>query len=86
MTASSVEVAVASRHLTVRVHGTMDHETAPFLRNRLLDESTESQRNVVLDLSTVSFCDSAALNVPVWAWQRTEKTVPRWFWPVSRRL
>jgi anti-sigma B factor antagonist len=50
----------------------MDYETAPFFRERLLEEITRGQRGVVLDLSAVSFCDSAGLNVLLWAWQQAK--------------
>jgi anti-sigma B factor antagonist len=57
--------------LIVRVCGEMDYQTAPFFRARLGDEISQGQRCVVLDLSEVSFCDSAGLNVLLWAWRQT---------------
>ncbi|WP_413470929.1 STAS domain-containing protein [Streptomyces peucetius] len=41
----------------------MDYETAPFFWQRLLEALAGSDGFVVLDLSGVSFCDSAGLNV-----------------------
>jgi anti-sigma B factor antagonist len=39
-----------------------------------MDEIPRGQRCVVLELSQVSFCDSAGLNVLLWAWQQAKKT------------
>ncbi|MFJ6392263.1 STAS domain-containing protein [Streptomyces sp. NPDC091972] len=68
MTAEASDQADASGlSLTVQVGGDMDWQTAPFLRERLLAQITAEYRRVVLDLSAVSFCDSAGLNVLLWA-------------------
>ncbi|MFB6775255.1 STAS domain-containing protein [Streptomyces sp. NPDC056337] len=66
----SVKANGSGMCLTVQVGGDMDYETASFFRNRLLEEITQGQRCVVLDLSAVSFCDSAGLNVLLMAWRR----------------
>ncbi|WP_086724245.1 STAS domain-containing protein [Streptomyces sp. NRRL B-24085] len=66
----SVQANASGTSLTVQVGGEMDWQTAAFLRERLLGEITAGQRCVVLDLSAVSFCDSAGLNVLLWAWRR----------------
>ncbi len=59
--------------LVVRLGGEMDWQTAPFFRNRLVDEIARGLRCVVLDLSAVSFCDSAGLNVLLVAWRQAEE-------------
>jgi len=51
----------------------MDYETAPFFRERLLEEIARGQRCVVLELSALMFCDSAGLNVLLWARQQAKK-------------
>jgi anti-sigma B factor antagonist len=48
----------------------MDYQTATFFRKGLLDEIARGRRRVVLDLSGVSFCDSAGLAVLLWAWRK----------------
>ncbi|MER8012604.1 STAS domain-containing protein [Streptomyces sp. NPDC094149] len=69
----SVQAHALGTSLTVQVGGEMDWQTAPFLRERLLGEITADQRRVMLDLSAVSFCDSAGLNVLLWAWRRANQ-------------
>ncbi|MEV6963369.1 STAS domain-containing protein [Streptomyces sp. NPDC051207] len=69
----------------------MDYVTAPVFRERLLDEMAGGQRRVVLDLSAVSFCDSAGLNVLLWGWRQADQAgvvlVPACVPPkVQRRL
>ncbi|WP_143663530.1 STAS domain-containing protein [Streptomyces sp. NRRL B-24085] len=66
----SVQANASGTSLTVQVGGDMDWQTAPFFRERLLGEITTGQQHVVLELSAVSFCDSAGLNVLLWAWRR----------------
>ncbi|MFE0206881.1 STAS domain-containing protein [Streptomyces sp. NPDC058985] len=68
----SVKANGSGMCLTVQVGGDMDYKTASFFRNRLLEE-TQGQRCVVLDLSAVSFCDSAGLNVLLMAWRRADQ-------------
>ncbi|MER8226293.1 STAS domain-containing protein [Streptomyces sp. NPDC094143] len=59
--------------LIMQLSGDMDYETAPFFRERLLDEMAGGQRRLVLDLTAVSFCDSAGLNVLLWAWRQADQ-------------
>ncbi|MEU0042961.1 STAS domain-containing protein [Streptomyces werraensis] len=59
--------------LFVQLGGEMDYETAPVFRERLLEEMAGGQRRVVLDLSGVSFCDSAGLSVLLGAWRRADQ-------------
>ncbi|MEU2159264.1 STAS domain-containing protein [Streptomyces sp. NPDC019396] len=72
-TEPSVDATVSGMCLTVRIGGEMDWQTAPFFRNRLVDEIARGLRFVVLDLSAVSFCDSAGLNVLLGARRQTER-------------
>ncbi|MEV5434478.1 STAS domain-containing protein [Streptomyces sp. NPDC052682] len=69
----SVHANPMGTSLIVQVIGDMDYETAPFFRSRLLEEITRGQQRVVLDLSAVTFCDSAGLNVLLWAWRQAEQ-------------
>ncbi|KMS66904.1 hypothetical protein ACH49_29035 [Streptomyces leeuwenhoekii] len=68
----SVQANTSGTSLIVQISGDMDYQTAPVFRDRLLDEIARGQQRVVLDLSAVSFCDSAGLNVLLWAWRRAE--------------
>jgi anti-anti-sigma factor len=69
----SVQANASGTALTVQVGGDMDWQAASFLRARLLEEITAAHRRVVLDLSAVSFCDSAGLNVLLWAWRLVDQ-------------
>ncbi|GAA2768504.1 STAS domain-containing protein [Streptomyces paradoxus] len=66
----SVAASVSGMCLAVQLGGDMDYQTAPFLRGRIGEEIARGLRYVVLDLSGVSFCDSAGLNVLLWAWRQ----------------
>ncbi|MBC9719270.1 STAS domain-containing protein [Streptomyces sp. TRM66268-LWL] len=70
----SVELATCTqRHLVVRVTGDMDYSTDRVLRVRLTDLIGHySPLKPVLDLSGVSFCDSAGLSVLLAAHRQTE--------------
>ncbi|MFG3016279.1 STAS domain-containing protein [Streptomyces cinerochromogenes] len=69
----SVQANSSETSLTLQVGGEMDYLTAPFFRDRLLDEIAQGKQRVVLDLSAVSFCDSAGLNVLLWAWRQADQ-------------
>jgi anti-sigma B factor antagonist len=69
----SVQAYTAETALTVQVSGDMDHQAAPFFRDRLLHEIARGPRRVVLDLSAVSFCDSAGLSVLLGAWRQADR-------------
>ncbi|MGW0601657.1 STAS domain-containing protein [Streptomyces sp. NPDC002776] len=68
----SVDTSVSGACLILPLGGEMDWQTAPFFRTRLVDEIARGLRCVVVDLSGVSFCDSAGLNVLLWAWRQAE--------------
>ncbi|MER8226559.1 STAS domain-containing protein [Streptomyces sp. NPDC094143] len=72
-TGPSVHVHASGMSLTVRIGGEMVWQTAPFFRERLAVEITAARRRVVLDLSAVSFCDSAGLNELLWAWRLADQ-------------
>ncbi|MFF4805592.1 STAS domain-containing protein [Streptomyces sp. NPDC001351] len=55
-----------------RVDGAMDYLTQPWLRERLHGVIADAGRFVILELTEVSFCDSAGLNVLLWARNATE--------------
>ncbi|CQR59324.1 STAS domain-containing protein [Streptomyces leeuwenhoekii] len=66
----AVQANTSGTCLIVQVSGEMDYQSVPFFRERLLDELTRSQGDVVLDLSAVPFCDSAGLNVLLRIWRK----------------
>src|SRR3712207_158744 len=68
----SVQANTSGTCLVVQVSGEMDYQTVSFFRGRIGEEIARSQGRVVLDLSAVSFCDSAGLSVLLWAWRRAE--------------
>src|SRR5256885_17116482 len=54
------------RHLDYRVlvlAGEIDMHTAPPLRDQVFELIEEDQRPLVVDLTEVSFCDSAGVNI-----------------------
>lgn len=59
----AIETAVVGGCTVARVSGELDYVTAPVLWERCLEALAGSDGFVVLDLSGVSFCDSAGLNV-----------------------
>ncbi|MGJ5751572.1 anti-anti-sigma factor [Streptomyces puniciscabiei] len=69
----SVETTVSGRCLVATVRGAMDYATQPELRQRLKHVITHSERAVVLELTDVSFCDSAGLSVLLGARREAEK-------------
>jgi anti-anti-sigma factor len=58
-----VEVAVSDHCVVARVSGEMDYPTRPVLQERFVELIARGDRFIVLDLSGVTFCDSAGLNV-----------------------
>ncbi|WP_369174459.1 STAS domain-containing protein [Streptomyces sp. R28] len=50
----------------------MDYITGPVLRPQFKELIARSGRFIVLDLSRVSFCDSAGLNVLLGAWRQAD--------------
>lgn len=50
--------------------GEIDYEASPHLSERIADQINEGARNVVLDLSAVTFIDSTAIGVLVGAAMR----------------
>ncbi|MEV5012052.1 STAS domain-containing protein [Streptomyces sp. NPDC056159] len=61
------------RCLVAKVRGAMDYVTQPELRERLKQVIARAERAVVVDLTDVSFCDSAGLNVLLGAHREAEK-------------
>jgi anti-anti-sigma factor len=68
----SVETLAAGRCLVARVSGEMDHATAPVFLPQFKELIARGDHSVVLDLSGVSFCDSAGLNVLLRAWRQAD--------------
>ncbi|MDT9686670.1 STAS domain-containing protein [Streptomyces sp. TRM76323] len=68
----SVETIVSGRCLVARVSGEMDYVTDPVFRPQFKELLSQSARFIVLDLSGVSFCDSAGLNVLIGAWRQAD--------------
>ncbi|MFI9251264.1 STAS domain-containing protein [Streptomyces sp. NPDC053069] len=69
----SVETAVSVHCLVAKVRGVMDHVSQLELRGQLTQVIDRAERAVVLDLSDVSFCDSAGLNVLLGARREAER-------------
>ncbi|MGW6791906.1 STAS domain-containing protein [Streptomyces chartreusis] len=59
----SVEATVVSRGVVARVSGDMDYVTGPGLWEQFDELLVGGAGFAVLDLSDVSFCDSAGLNL-----------------------
>lgn len=70
MTDPSVEMTISGRCLVARVSGDMDYVTDSLFRAQFEELLGRGERFIVLDLSDVSFCDSAGLNVLLGAWRQ----------------
>ncbi|MDH6523108.1 anti-sigma B factor antagonist [Streptomyces sp. SAI-135] len=68
----SVETITSGRCLVARVSGEMDYVSAPVFRPKFEELIAWDDRFIVLDLSGVSFCDSAGLNVLIGAWRQAD--------------
>ncbi|MEU0414765.1 STAS domain-containing protein [Streptomyces griseorubiginosus] len=68
----SVQTIAAGRCLVARVSGEMDYTTASVFHPQFKELITRGDRFVVLDLSGVSFCDSAGLNLLLRMWRQAE--------------
>ncbi|MFF6783704.1 anti-sigma factor antagonist [Streptomyces sp. NPDC012510] len=68
----SVETIVSGRCLVARVSGAMDYVTDPVFRAQFKELLSGGSRFIVLDLSGVSFCDSAGLNVLIGGWRQAD--------------
>jgi anti-sigma B factor antagonist len=68
----SVETIAVGRCLVARVSGEMDYVTEPVFRPWFKELIARGDRFIVLDLSGVSFCDSAGLNVLIGAWRQAD--------------
>ena len=61
----------------VRLDGDFDNATVPRVRESLNTALSEGYRNIVLDLSGVTYMDSSALGFVVWADQRLQPVAGR---------
>lgn len=68
----SVETIASGACLVARVSGEMDYTTDPVFRPRFKELIARGDRFIVLDLSGVSFCDSAGLNVLIGTWRQAD--------------
>lgn len=59
---SVTDVTISGGCVIARVSGDMDFTTRPDVQERFAELVTRGQRFIVLDLSGVTFCDSAGLN------------------------
>lgn len=64
--------APAPTTFVLPVSGELDLAAAPVLRERLLAAITDGHRDVVLDLSGVTFVDSSGLSVIITAYKRVQ--------------
>ncbi|WP_369275707.1 STAS domain-containing protein [Streptomyces sp. R11] len=72
MSDPSVETFAVGHCLVARVSGEMDFVTEPVLRPQFKELIARAGRFIVLDLSGVSFCDSAGLSLLIGAWKQAE--------------
>ncbi|MFC8091885.1 STAS domain-containing protein [Streptomyces sp. NPDC057301] len=72
MSDPSVETIAVGRCLVARVSGDMDFVNGAVFRPQFKELIARGGRFIVLDLSGVSFCDSAGLNVLIGAWKQAE--------------
>jgi anti-sigma B factor antagonist len=70
----SVETIASGRCLVARVSGEMDYVTDPVFRPQFKELLSRGDRFIVLDLSNVSFCDSAGLNVLLGVWRQADES------------
>ncbi len=73
MVGPSVETIASGRCLIARVSGEMDYATDPVFRPQFKELLARGDRFIVLDLSRVSFCDSAGLSVLLGAWRQADE-------------
>lgn len=59
----SVQFDRSGHNLTVYLAGQLDSSNAPELKRQLLDRADRSLDEIWLDLSTLTFCDAAGLEV-----------------------
>lgn len=59
-----------ARHTVLAVHGEIDTYSAPQLRHSLSEQIVEGRRQIVIDMTQVSFLDSAGLGVLIGALRR----------------
>ncbi|WP_342786973.1 STAS domain-containing protein [Streptomyces tailanensis] len=69
----SVERTVSGLCLVAKVRGAMDYVTQLELRGQLTQAIDRAERAVVVELTDVSFCDSAGPNVLLGALREAEK-------------
>ncbi|WP_019074996.1 STAS domain-containing protein [Streptomyces hokutonensis] len=72
MAGPSVETITSGRCLVARVSGEMDYVTDVVFRPQLKELLSRGDRFIVLDLSGVSFCDSAGLSMLLGAWRQAD--------------
>ncbi|MEU9050377.1 STAS domain-containing protein [Streptomyces sp. NPDC048384] len=72
MADATVETTGFGHGLVVRVSGEMDHDSELWFRAHFTELVAHDERFIVLDLSGVSFCDSAGLNVLLGVWRQAE--------------
>lgn len=70
----SVETVRTGCCLLVRISGEMTHLSQPWLRRQLGQLIADGDRFIVLELTDVSFCDSAGLSVLLGARHEAEAT------------
>jgi anti-anti-sigma factor len=70
---SVADVTVSGGCVIARVSGEMDFTTRPDFRERFAELVARGQRFIVLDLSGVTFCDSAGLNALLVGRLQTDK-------------
>ncbi|MDG9710572.1 STAS domain-containing protein [Streptomyces sp. DH10] len=67
-----VETIASDNCVVARVSGDMDYLTTPAFRPQFKELIARGDRFIVLDLSGMSFCDSAGLNILLRAWRQAD--------------
>ncbi|MGW6788521.1 STAS domain-containing protein [Streptomyces chartreusis] len=68
----SVEMTAYGRCVVARVSGDLDYRTDGEVQARFKELTARDERFMVLDLSGVTFCDSAGLSVLLRVWRQAD--------------
>lgn len=67
------DVTVSGPCVIARVSGEMDFTTRPYFQERIAELTAGDQRCIVLDVSRVTFCDSAGLSALLMGRRQADK-------------
>ena len=66
----SIDISEGNGCVVLSIHGDVDIDTAPQLREQLLVVARQSPRRVIVDLEAVGFLDSSGIGLLVGAMER----------------